>query len=47
MERADLILKNASGMIEQVSNLSRYASPDVKVLVVANPANTNTLVAMV
>lgn len=46
MERRDLITKNAEGMNSQAKALSKFASPDVKVLVVANPANTNTLVAM-
>jgi malate dehydrogenase len=46
MERKDLIMKNASGMIEQAGYLSNYANPDVKVLVVANPANTNCLSAI-
>ena len=46
MERKDLIQKNASGMIEQAGYLSTFAHPDVKVLVVANPANTNCLSAI-
>jgi len=46
MERKDLIQKNASGMLEQAGYLSRYAAADVKVLVVANPANTNALSAI-
>ena len=46
MERKDLIQKNASGMIEQAGYLGNFARPDVKVLVVANPANTNCLSAI-
>jgi len=46
MERKDLIQKNASGMLEQAGYLSNFARPDVKVLVVANPANTNCLAAI-
>ncbi len=46
MERKDLIAKNARGMLTQAQALENYASSDVKVLVVANPANTNALVAM-
>jgi malate dehydrogenase len=46
MERKDLIQKNASGMLYQAGYLSNFARPDVKVLVVANPANTNCLSAI-
>mmetsp|Transcript_1520 Transcript_1520/g.1351 ORF Transcript_1520/g.1351 Transcript_1520/m.1351 type:complete len:321 (-) Transcript_1520:76-1038(-) len=46
MERKDLIAKNAEGMISQAKALDLYASKDVKVLIVANPANTNCLVAL-
>jgi len=46
MERKDLIMKNAEGMREQAEYLSKFANPNVKVLVVANPANTNCLVAI-
>lgn len=46
MERKDLIQRNASGMLEQAGYLSNFARPDVKVLVVANPANTNCLAAL-
>lgn len=45
MERKDLTAKNAEGMRDQAKALI-LADRDVKVLVVANPANTNTLVAM-
>lgn len=46
MERRDLIEKNAAGMRDQAIALDTYASKDCKVLVVANPANTNCLVAI-
>jgi len=46
MERKDLISKNAEGMRNQARALNMYANRDCKVLVVANPANTNTLVAI-
>lgn len=46
MERRDLIAKNAVGMRDQALALDQYASRDCKVLVVANPANTNCLVAI-
>jgi malate dehydrogenase len=46
MERKDLTAKNARGMLPQAFALEQYADKDVKVLVVANPANTNALVAM-
>ena len=46
MERKDLTAKNARGMLPQAAALVQYADPEVKVLVVANPANTNALVAM-
>ena len=46
MERRDLIHKNAEGMRDQAMALDMYAKSTVKVLVVANPANTNCLVAM-
>ena len=46
MERKELITKNAEGMRDQAKALENHASSNVRVLVVANPANTNTLVAM-
>jgi len=46
MERKDLTTKNAEGMRDQARDLQAYGSSNVKVLVVANPANTNCLVAM-
>jgi len=46
MERKELIALNAEGMAEQTRALQKYASRDVKILVVANPANTNCLAAI-
>jgi len=46
MERKDLITKNAEGMREQGQAIERFAKKTIKVCVVANPANTNCLVAM-
>lgn len=42
----ELLQKNASIFTEQGRALSQFASRDVKVLVVGNPANTNCLIAM-
>jgi len=46
MERKDLLFKNAAIFKEQGAALNKWASRDVKVLVVGNPANTNALIAM-
>ena len=46
MERKDLIEMNVKNMIPQALALDQYAKKDVKVIVVANPANTNCLVAL-
>ncbi|KAI9910570.1 hypothetical protein PsorP6_010345 [Peronosclerospora sorghi] len=46
MERKDLIAKNVTIFQAQGAALDKYASREVKVLVVANPANTNCLIAM-
>lgn len=46
MERKDLIAKNAKGMKEQAQAIVKYGKADCKVVVVANPANTNCLVVM-
>ncbi|CAM9137607.1 unnamed protein product [Chrysoparadoxa australica] len=46
MERQDLIKKNVQIMRTHGEALNHYADPDVKVLVVANPANTNCLTVM-
>ncbi|CAA7062504.1 unnamed protein product [Microthlaspi erraticum] len=44
MERKDVMSKNVAIYKAQASALERYASEDCKVLVVANPANTNALI---
>ena len=46
MERADLLEANGAIFTVQGKALSDQANPDVKVLVVGNPANTNCLIAM-
>src|SRR5690554_3679078 len=46
MERKDLLEANGAIFTTQGRALSDEASPDVKVLVVGNPANTNCLIAM-
>ena len=45
MERADLLAANGGIFKPQGEALSRSAKRDVKVLVVGNPANTNSLIA--
>jgi malate dehydrogenase len=45
MERKDLLTANAAIFSVQGKALASKASPDVKVLVVGNPANTNALIA--
>lgn len=45
MERKDLLEANAAIFSVQGKALNDYASRDVKVLVVGNPANTNALIA--
>ena len=45
MERKDLLEANAAIFSAQGKALNDNASPDVKVLVVGNPANTNALIA--
>jgi len=45
MERKDLLEANAAIFSVQGKALNDYASRDVKVLVVGNPANTNSLIA--
>ena len=45
MERKDLLLENAKIFSAQGKALNAVASPDVRVLVVGNPANTNSLIA--
>jgi len=46
MDRADLLSKNGGIFTVQGKALSDFAKPDVKVLVVGNPANTNALIAL-
>ena len=46
MERKDLLEANGAIFTVQGKALSDNAAPDVKVLVVGNPANTNALIAM-
>lgn len=45
MERKDLLQANANIFAPQGKALNDHASPDVRVLVVGNPANTNALIA--
>ena len=45
MERKDLLEANAAIFSEQGKAMNKVASPDIKVLVVGNPANTNALIA--
>jgi len=46
MERSDLLAANGAIFTEQGNAIAGSAKPDVKVLVVGNPANTNALIAM-
>jgi len=46
MERKDLLQANGAIFTVQGKALSDSAAPDIKVLVVGNPANTNALIAM-
>jgi malate dehydrogenase len=46
MERADLLEANGGIFKPQGEAINANAAPDVKVLVVGNPANTNALIAM-
>jgi malate dehydrogenase len=46
MERKDLLEANGAIFVPQGKALDKVASRDVKVLVVGNPANTNSLIAM-
>ncbi len=45
MERKDLLLENAKIFSAQGKALNKHADRDVRVLVVGNPANTNSLIA--
>lgn len=44
MERKEVMSKNVSIYKQQAEFLAKYAKPDVKIVVVANPANTNALI---
>lgn len=46
MERGDLLKENGKIFIEQGKALNEVAHPNVKILVVGNPCNTNCLIAM-
>lgn len=46
MDRSDLLAKNNSIFIEQGAALNKVAKKTVKVVVVGNPCNTNTLTCM-
>jgi len=46
MERSDLLTANAKIFSEQGKALSDNANPDIKILVVGNPANTNALITL-
>lgn len=46
MERADVIKDNAPIFVTQGRAINDHAASDVRVLVVANPCNTNALIAM-
>lgn len=46
MERKDLLEANGAIFTDQGKALSEKANPNVKILVVGNPANTNALIAM-
>ncbi len=46
MERNDLIRENGPIFVTQGRALAKAASPDVRVVVVGNPCNTNCLIAM-
>ncbi|MFO7916769.1 MAG: malate dehydrogenase, partial [Anaerolineae bacterium] len=45
MERADLLEANASIFAAQGAALNEHTAPDIHVVVVGNPANTNCLIA--
>jgi len=46
MERADLLKDNGKIFVGQGKAIAENAAPDVRVLVVGNPCNTNCLIAM-
>jgi malate dehydrogenase len=45
MERSDLLAANGGIFKPQGEAIARHANPNIKVLVVGNPANTNALIA--
>ncbi len=45
MERSDLLAANGGIFKPQGEAIAKHANPDIKVLVVGNPANTNALIA--
>jgi malate dehydrogenase len=45
MERSDLIQKNGPIFVEEGRAIAQSASPNVRVVVVGNPCNTNCLIA--
>lgn len=46
MERKDLLTENAKIFTVQGEAIGKYADPNIKVLVVGNPCNTNAYIAM-
>ncbi len=46
MERKDLLTENAKIFTVQGAAIGQYADPNIKVLVVGNPCNTNCYIAM-
>lgn len=46
MERKDLLTMNANGFREHGKAINKNAAPDIRVVVVGNPCNTNCLIAM-
>ncbi len=46
MERKDLLMENAKIFIEQGKAMNEVASRDIRTIVVGNPANTNSWIAM-
>ncbi|MGF1530743.1 MAG: malate dehydrogenase [Puniceicoccaceae bacterium] len=46
MERADLLGINGKIFVGQGEAIARYAAPEVRVLVVGNPCNTNCMIAL-
>ncbi len=46
MERKDLLMMNATSFRDQGSAINKTAAPDIRVVVVGNPCNTNCLIAM-